>query len=241
VAESRRLFIGVRVSMVTLNDLSAAAETLARRAQQAGIRISWVAPASYHVTLKFLGSTRPEAVTAVGDALRRGALGVPPFSFRTERLGAFPSAGRATVVWAGIDDRSNSLTRLAEAIDREMEGVGYAPERRRFHAHVTLGRVREPADVGQVLLPLSEQVFSETRVSEVLLFESVMKAGGSEYSVVDKIALETAAEAAKRQTAAVQRPSFDASTGSRSEGSSYPASAGTDAGSDDGWGEEPRK
>jgi 2'-5' RNA ligase len=229
--KARRLFVGAKVSMATVGDLSAAAETLARRAQQGGVRVTWVAPASYHVTLKFLGWTRPDTAEAIGDALQRAVVGIPPFAFRTERLGAFPSVERASVIWAGIDDRSGSLTRLAQAIEREVEALGFQPERRRFHAHVTLGRLRDPGDVGQVLLPLSEQVFSETRASEVHLFESVMKSTGSEYTAIAKIALETASEAAKRQTANVQRPSFDASQGTGSQ-------AASEVGSDDGWGEE---
>jgi 2'-5' RNA ligase len=239
--EQQRLFVAAKVSMATVGELAAATETLARRAQLAGLRVRWVAPASYHVTLKFLGWARPDTVTALRDALARAVVGVPPFSFRTERLGAFPSLEKASVLWAGIDDRSGSLGRLAQAIDREMAELGFEAERRRFHAHVTLGRLREPSNVSEVVLPLAEQVFSETRTAEVFLLESEMKSTGSEYRSVVKIALETAAEAAKRQTATVQRPSFDASStssgapdGPRSSTGSGSSDAGS--GTDDGWG-----
>jgi RNA 2',3'-cyclic 3'-phosphodiesterase len=237
VADQKRLFVGVKVSMATVSELAAATETLARRAQLAGLRVRWVAPASHHVTLKFLGWTRPDTVTALADALGKAVAGVPPFSFRTQRLGGFPSLDKASVLWAGIEDRSGSLTRLAEAIDREVAELGFEPERRRFHAHVTLGRLREPSNVSEVVLPLAEQVFSETRASEVFLFESEMKSNGSEYRSLLKIALETPAEAAKRQTATVQRPSFDASNTADGPRSSD-GSSGSDAGSgtDDGWG-----
>jgi RNA 2',3'-cyclic 3'-phosphodiesterase len=235
VSDAQRLFVGVKVSMSVVGDLSSAVETLARRAQLGGLRVRWVAPASYHVTLKFLGWTRPETVSALEDGLGRAVAGIPPFAFRTERLGAFPSPERATVVWAGIDDRSGALVKLAEAVDREMAQLGFEPEKRRFHPHVTLGRLRDPGDVSQVLLPLSEQVFSETRAAEVHLFESQMKSKGSEYATIAKIALETASDAAKRQTATVQRPSFDTSKGPGDR-----ASSDVGSGTDDGWGEEPR-
>ena len=58
----QRLFIGVRVSTQTANALAACAEMLQRRSRDAGVDMKWVAPTNYHVTLKFLGWTRDEAL-----------------------------------------------------------------------------------------------------------------------------------------------------------------------------------
>ena len=208
-----RLFVGVPVSLETCDGLSGAAESLARRAQNAKVKVRWLAPATYHVTLKFIGWTRRDAADALGDALARAVAAAQqaPFSFRTARLGAFPTADRASVVWAGVEDKASGLTRLASAIDRELEEVGVPAERRGFHPHVTLGRLREPADVSQVLLPFSEQVFSETRLTEVVLFESRTKSGGSEYSAIRREALFRAENEPKRQSADVEPTQFDAS------------------------------
>jgi RNA 2',3'-cyclic 3'-phosphodiesterase len=138
--------------------------------------------------VKYLGWCRPEAVAAVVDAARRAAATVTPFKLVAARLGAFPSNTKATVVWAGVDD-APALTALAAAVDAEMASLGFAREPRRFHPHVTLGRLREPGDVTSVLLPLSEQVFSETRAEDLVVFESGTKSDGSEYPVVAKVAL----------------------------------------------------
>lgn len=182
--DNLRLFVGVPVSLETVDALSGAAESLARRAHQARVRVRWLAPATYHVTLKFLGWCRAEVVDAVTDAVRDACAGSEPFRFRAERLGAFPSPARATVVWAGVDDRAGRLAALADRLDARLAGLGFPREPRRFHPHVTIGRLREPTDVTEVLLPLSEQVFSETRVSDVTLFESRTKSDGSEYTAV---------------------------------------------------------
>ncbi len=205
-----RLFVGARVSLKTIGDLTGTTEMLARRAQQAGVRIRWVAPASYHVTLKFIGWTRPDAAGAIGDALGR-AVTEAPLAFRTARLGAFPAATRATVLWAGVEDKSGGLGRLATAIDRELAEIGVARETRAFHAHVTLGRIREPTDISQVILPFAEQVFSETRLTEAILLESRTKSGGSEYQVVRRIPLFRPENEPKRQSADVEPSAFDAS------------------------------
>ncbi len=202
----KRLFVGVRVSVQTANALAAAAETLQRRARDAGIDIKWVAPVNYHATLKFLGFTREDAIGAVRDALDKALVGVSALKFRTARLGAFHSLDKASVLWAGIDD--NALDDIASRVERAMVGLGFPAETRRFHAHVTLGRLRETRPVRDVVLPLSEQMFSDTRVDGVTLFESETKSSGSVYREVHRIVFKSAENAPKtgldRQTGAVE-------------------------------------
>lgn len=216
----KRLFVGVRVSVQTANALAAAAETLQRRARDAGLDIKWVAPVNYHVTLKFLGFTRDDAIGAVRDALDDALVGSSPLKFRCARLGAFPSLDKASVLWAGVDgprvmDASGNAHRwqtplddVAARVEKAMAGIGFAAESRPFHAHVTLGRLRETRPVRDVVLPLSEQMFSDTRVDGVTLFESETKSSGSVYRDIHRIVFKTTETAAQtavdRQTGAVE-------------------------------------
>ena len=199
--EGKRLFVGARVSVQTANALAAAAETLQRRAKDAGIDVKWVAPTNYHVTLKYLGWTRADVIGVVRDKLDEVARGVAPLKFRCARLGAFPSLEKANVLWAGVDDK---LDELATRIDKAMAGIGFAPEKRAFHAHVTLGRVRETRPVRDLVLPLSEQMFSDTRIDGVTLFESETKPSGSVYREVHRIAFKAPENPEKRHTGAVE-------------------------------------
>lgn len=209
---ARRLFIAVPVATTVAEQLAGACESLARRAQAQGVPMRWIAPASYHVTLKFLGWTRAEAIPAITAALERAAATVEPFRWKAARLGAFPSTSRASVVWAGVED-ATELTRLAAAVEDELEQLGFPRERRRFHAHVTIARLREPRDVADVLLPLSEQVFSMTRVDSVHLVESLTKPKGSEYVSIARRPLGGPENGRIRQSDPVQPASFDTSPG----------------------------
>lgn len=204
----KRLFVGARISVATANALAGAAETLARRGKDAGLELRWIPPVSYHVTIRFLGWTRAEAIGAVRDALDAAAAGSPPLAFRTARLGAFPSLDRATTLWAGIEARGDGLAALAARIEAACAGLGYAPERRAFHPHVTLGRLREARAVREVVLPLSEQMFGDTSLDAISLFESEMKSSGSVYRELYKIRLEARSigpiSAPERQTPPVQ-------------------------------------
>jgi 2'-5' RNA ligase len=203
----KRLFVGARISVATANALAGAAETLARRARDAGVDIRWIPPVSYHVTLRFLGWTRAEAIGAVRDALEAAAAGISPLSFRTARLGAFSSLERATVLWAGVEAPA-PLLELAGRVEAACAGLGYRAERRPFHPHVTLGRLREARAVREVVLPLAEQMFGDTGLDAITLFESETKSSGSVYRELYRIRLESRSNppvsAPERQTPPVQ-------------------------------------
>jgi 2'-5' RNA ligase len=218
-----RLFVGVEISLPALRELTGAAEALRRKARAAGLRVRWVAPESYHVTLKFLGWTQPEAVVAIADVLAEPIAGVPDFSITGRGPGAFPRADHARVLWAGIDDPVAGLTRLAEIVETTLEPVGFAREARDFHAHVTLGRIRQPEDVQGLLAGVSEKMFRESRVGAVTLFESVLKSSGSEYRARARFGLREAAQAAKRQTDSLQAGSR---TASKTAGTSHTGRVG---------------
>ena len=207
----KRLFIGARVSVATSNALAAASETLARRAREAGIPVKWVPPVNYHVTLKFLGWTRVATLGAVQDALGAAAGGATRFAFRTCRVGAFPSTDRASVVWAGVEEDAGAarLAELARRIDEAMADLGFAAERRAFHPHVTLGRLRESRPLREVVLPVAEQMFGETRIEAVTLFESEMKSSGSVYTEIARIGFKAVDPTAERQTRAVDLSARD--------------------------------
>lgn len=225
---ARRLFVGARISVAVVNALAGAAETLARRAKDAGVDIRWVAPASYHVTLRFLGWTRPEVIGAVRDALDAAAAGGSPGPARLKaaRLGAFPSLDRATVVWAGVEEPGPAgkgpLAELAARIEEACVRLGFVPERRAFHPHVTLGRLREARAVREVVLPLAEQMFGETRLDAIALFESETKSSGSVHRELHRIDLQRAEKApisaSERQTPPVQQGARTAETPDTDDG-----------------------
>lgn len=205
-----RLFVGLRVSLATANQLARAIEMMSRRTREAGADLRWVPPASLHLTLKFLGWTRHTALDAVRDALERATEGAPRLTFRTARIGAFPSLDKAAVVYAAVEDGAGALAALAARIETAMVELGYPAEPRPFHPHITLARIREPREtrvVKDLVLPVAEQMFGDTRVDAVTLFESETKSSGSVYKEISRIDFKQAPTsppgAAERQTRAV--------------------------------------
>jgi 2'-5' RNA ligase len=99
----------------------------------------WVPVANQHVTVKFLGSTPPERVPVVVERLAAVASRHARFTTRAARLGAFPSARRAKVLWVGLDDAGGRSAEIAGDL-----GGALAPEfvadDRPFTPHLTIAR-----------------------------------------------------------------------------------------------------
>ncbi len=229
-----RLFLGVEISMAAVRELMTAAEALRRKARTGGLRVRWVAPESYHVTLKFLGWTRPGAVGAIVDVLGDAIAAADGFTVTGRGLGAFPRADRARVLWAGLDDPAGGLTRLAGIVETELEPIGFAREARPFHAHVTLGRIREPEDVQTLLQGESEHLFRESHITAVTLFESVLKSSGSEYRAQARFGLGEAFRGGKRHTEALQAE-VNTGSGAAARPARAPSRSSTTSTSTPGW------
>ena len=109
-------------------------------------------------------------------------------------LGAFPTAGRPRVLWAGAPG-SAAFTRLAEGIDQALAALGFPPEGRGFTSHVTLGRVREPRrDVvlTEALEAAAARPFGALRVERVSLMRSDLSSRGARYSELAAVPLPPA-------------------------------------------------
>lgn len=199
-----RLFLGAELSTAAIRELTATAARVRDDARSSDVPIRWVTPASYHITLRFLGWTMPEIVEVLRDRLAAPLAKIPEFEIEGRGLGAFPRADRARVLWAGIADPSNGLTQLAEIVEDVLEDLGFGREERPFHPHVTLGRIKPPADIRPLLPDESQQVFSTCTISSVTLYESTLKSGGSEYTAHSRWPLSRGSRKAQRQTEAVQ-------------------------------------
>ena len=133
--------------------------------------VAWVAPGNLHLTLKFLGAV-PEA--------------------RILGLGAFPSANRPRVVWAGVTDGASETVELARRVDTALAKLGFARDERPFSPHVTLGRVRRPGRdpaLTEALGSATAREFGRMRVPGATLMRSELGPRGARYTELAKVAL----------------------------------------------------
>jgi RNA 2',3'-cyclic 3'-phosphodiesterase len=143
-------------------------------------RVKWSRKVeNLHVTLKFLAEVDEDRLARFGQALLDRVRTLPRFRLAVRGFGAFPSPQDARILWAGIDDQSGGLADVAAAVDDVAARLGFKSEDRRFHGHVTVGRVRDGIDARDVLLPLADRAFGELPVGEVHVYESQLGRGGA--------------------------------------------------------------
>lgn len=195
-----RLFLGVRISVEAAEAIAGAARAMRDTARAEGLSIRWVPPENYHITLKFLGWMSEATIAGIADEIPEALAGARAFEIATAGLGVFPKPERARVLWAGARDSNGELADLAEKVEGASERLGFAREAREFHPHVTIARFRRPASARVLLDAVSEQEFSRSLVSSVVLFESVMKSDGSEYAVRRVFPLEGTGSGEERHT-----------------------------------------
>ena len=179
-----RLFAAVRVPDEQLEVVDDATRPL--RERLAGAR--WTAREQRHVTVKFVGYLDAEHVDDARAAVAACALRHRAAQVRLSDLGAFPTPRRARVLWAGLDDPTNVLARLAADLDDAFRPLGVEPERRSFTPHLTLARFREPARLDG-LPPLPAAELPPFPVAEVELFRSHLSPRGARYESLDRLPL----------------------------------------------------
>jgi RNA 2',3'-cyclic 3'-phosphodiesterase len=184
-----RLFVAVDPApQVTARIDRVLAEDLRPRAPSA----RWVSPGSLHLTLTFLGDTYDGAAPDIAFALTKVASAHARFSLRFRGGGSFGATDRPRILWAGVEGDLAALAALQRATSAALQPLGYKPEERRFHPHLTLGRARDPrgdaalaACVAHLahLAHLAED-FGETTVTSLVLYQSILAREGARYDAL---------------------------------------------------------
>ncbi len=178
--ERVRAFIAVRLDAAVDDAIAALPGRL--RAPENGMQqddprergIRWVRRANFHLTLFFLGPAVPrERLAPVADALETVAKTTAPFEVAARGVGAFPNSARPRIIWVGL--HGDELAALAARVTEAAGRCGFAPERRAYSPHLTIGRVRSLPSPGRLRRALSAEAdssFGVSRIERVMLYRS---------------------------------------------------------------------
>lgn len=147
-------------------------------------RVTWEHAEKMHITLKFLGEVDEKKLAALQTAAEKTAHAFEPFDLAVADAGAFPREGTPRVLWLGIKDSADVLTRLQRKLEDECAKAGFQKETRKFRPHLTVARIRTPEGSNELRerheqLEFQSETFS---VNEIVVMQSELLATGSTYT-----------------------------------------------------------
>ena len=179
-----RVFVAVDISEAVRQR----AGDLIQRLRASDARVTWVKPENMHVTLKFLGEQTDESMATICRVVMAAARDVSPFDFECHGAGAFPNCRRPRTVWLGVREGTSSLQQLHRHIEKKLIEQGYKKERRGFHPHLTLGRVREGGraaeELGDLVSKAQDFQAGVVHAEEVVVLGSHLQRSGARYEVL---------------------------------------------------------
>ena len=174
-----RLFVGIPMAAAVVTELSA----VVARLRSSGNNLRWMEPASWHITLQFLGKTDAEQYQWL--LARLGEVRSGPVPVHVAELGFFERTG---VFFAAVAP-APGLVSLARRVAAAASQCGFTAETRPFHPHITLARAKGRVRSGsQPFRALQDRIqrqptFSRFVASEFLLYESHLSPNGSLYEI----------------------------------------------------------
>jgi 2'-5' RNA ligase len=152
-----------------------------------GLPIKWVAFQNLHITLKFLGEIDENMKVEMGPVVAGVCRKYKPFQVRLQGLGCFPGPKNPRVLWVGVGEGSTQLCDLAAELENGLAPLGFKEEKR-FHPHLTIGRIKKFCKVDDILARnISTDTFG---VDSVMLFRSILKPEGPVYEELERFAFD---------------------------------------------------
>ncbi len=150
--------------------------------------IRWGRVQGIHLTLQFLGNVAESDLAGIEAALAEVARRHRPFTFEAAGLGCFPNLRRPRVVWVGVREETGALLALQRDVERALKPLGFKPERRAFHPHLTLGRLGRRASsadqqqIGAVVREADVGLLGRVAVDTFRLMRSDLRPNGAVYT-----------------------------------------------------------
>ena len=154
--------------------------------------VRWVNPEKIHLTLKFFGNIEELRIDPIFKSIEEPIRNTHPFSLKVKGVGAFPQLKNPRVIWMGLVDGREVLISFQKQIETQLEKIGFQPEDRPFHPHLTLGRMRSSRGKEELVGGMEkhrEEEFGDFQIERVVLFKSDLKPTGPIYTPLREMKL----------------------------------------------------
>ncbi|MFA6011280.1 MAG: RNA 2',3'-cyclic phosphodiesterase [Desulfobacteraceae bacterium] len=182
--QTNRLFVGLVPDDEALDALARSVSTMRQEIWARDVR--WLPRENIHLTFRFLGDADKEKYICLSAALVHHVGKIHEFTINLSQVLFLPSASKASVVAVGVNPCSE-LENLAAVVEKSVVSCGFEPEKRRFKAHITVGRCRD-MDLRGVNIGSNFHGIN-VPVCTVELMKSNLSDSGAVYGILDTVTL----------------------------------------------------
>jgi len=176
-----RLFVALQLDPITRSLLGSLAKSIP------GARP--VPEEQIHLTIRFIGEVDGALYHDIRESL--GGVKAPPISLYVKGVGHFPPRGKPRVIWAGVEPAGDIII-LRHKINRALLECGLAPEKRKFHPHVTLARLKN-VPAGKLVHFLAGNSLLQSppvMINKMTLYSSSLTPQGARHTIESEYGFE---------------------------------------------------
>lgn len=180
-----RLFVAVDLG----RDVRRGLERAIDEARALAADAKWIAVEHAHLTLAFLGGVDAAGVPAIDAALARAATRHSAITLDVHGAGTFGRPSSPRVLWIGVHGEIDLLAALHRDVTESLAALGFTPEAREFHPHVTLARSRAQGGerrLANAAVRLAETDAGRAHISHVALMQSHLSPRGARYTTLTR-------------------------------------------------------
>jgi len=187
-----RVFIAIELPELVRSRIAAFAQDLRTKLADPKGVLRWVKPEQYHLTLKFLGNCADHQIAKLHHALEETARDHTSFGLSFEGAGFFKSGSSLRVLWLGVSEGKEKVSRLADDLNEACSVAGFPREEKPFHPHLTLARSKESFSartIESIVRQIPSPALSPVLIEKVSLIESTLSPQGPHYTTLYRVPL----------------------------------------------------
>lgn len=184
---SVRTFIAVDLPDSVKRHLAGIRENLSK----IDAEVRWVRTEAVHLTLKFLGDVNEDNLNDVFDVVAKSAASLKPANMSTGTIGGFPNLKRPRVIWLGVEGEIEPIIEIANSLNENFRTLGFSAEKRDYHPHLTLGRVKGLKGIQSVIREIESYSLEPVafKAENISVIKSELRPDGARYEKLFSLTL----------------------------------------------------
>lgn len=178
---SERLFLAIGFEEELCKKLNQEVKKVKINLDKAEIGYKWVPPENYHVTLVFLGNQNAEQKAKIVEAIQSIQGSFAGFDLLISGVDAFSSEREARAIYCGVQNKKG----LRSLVNQVREAINMPPDET-YTPHLTIARLRNPANVRDIISPVRRKDFFKVNVTEIRLYRSIQAGPYPVYEVLER-------------------------------------------------------